>query len=252
MTVEVFVDARPDSWSAGLHSLTRVTAADAVLNDLRVAIERGEVAVGIRLPSEASLAHSYAVSRSVVREALRSCASLGLTKTQTGKGTFVVSDRAVEDHLSVEETFVPADRAPDYLTVSELSVRDLMESRPFIEIPAARWAAERRSTEQLATMEDIVAIMVRTENPSMWVSLNRRFHAAVAQASDNRVFQNVLTQMRDAGAGHALNLPADRKESSDREHRQILQAIRARSTRAAETAMADHLAAVDPASGAAC
>jgi DNA-binding FadR family transcriptional regulator len=66
------------------------------------------------------------------------------------------------------------------------------------------------------------------------------------------VFQNVLTQMRDAGAGHALNLPADRKESSDREHRQILQAIRARSTRAAETAMADHLAAVDPASGAAC
>src|SRR6476661_2136358 len=39
MTVDALVDHRPDNWTAGLHSLTRVTAADAVLNDLRLAIE---------------------------------------------------------------------------------------------------------------------------------------------------------------------------------------------------------------------
>jgi GntR family transcriptional regulator, transcriptional repressor for pyruvate dehydrogenase complex len=246
MTVEAFVGPRPDAWSAGLHSLTRVTAADAVLNDLRVAIERGEVAVGIRLPSEASLAHSYAVSRSVVREALRSCASLGLTKTLTGKGTFVVSDRASQDHPTVGASFAPADHAPDHLPVSEFSVRDLMESRPFIEIPAARWAAERRSAEQLASMERIVAMMSRTENSSRWVWLNRQFHTAVAQASNNLVFHNMLTQMRDQMAGQAPDLSIHRKQSCDREHGQILQAIRTRSTRAAETAMAEHLTAVDP------
>src|SRR6476469_4521094 len=54
MTVDALVDHRTDTWTAGLHSLARVTAADAVLNDLRLAIERGDVAVGIRLPSETS------------------------------------------------------------------------------------------------------------------------------------------------------------------------------------------------------
>jgi GntR family transcriptional repressor for pyruvate dehydrogenase complex len=248
MTVDALVDHRPDNWTAGLHSLTRVTAADAVLNDLRLAIERGEVAVGLRLPSETSLAHSYAVSRSVVREALRSCASLGLTKTLTGKGTFVVSDRVVEDHFAVD-SFVAPDRIPDELIAGEFSRRDLMDSRPCIEIPAARLAAERRTAGQLTTMEDIVTVMLRTEDPSTWVTLNRRFHAAVAQASDTRVFQNVLSQVRDAGSVRGVAVSAHRKAASDFEHSQVLRAIRAGSTRGAEVAMAEHLAAVDPASG---
>ena len=98
-------------------------------------------------------------------------------------------------------------------------------------------------------MEDIVASMLRTADPSTWVALNRRFHAAVAQASDNRVFQNVLTQVRDTGAVRAFGVPGHRKSASDFEHSQVLRAIRAGSTGAAETAMAEHLAAVDPASG---
>lgn len=249
MTVDALVDHRPDQWTAGLHSLTRVTAADAVLNDLRLAIERGEVAVGLRLPSETSLAHSYAVSRSVVREALRSCASLGLTKTLTGKGTFVVADRVTEDPFAANESFVAPDRVPDYLTAGEVSQRDLMDSRPCIEIPAARWAAERRTPMQLAAMEHIVAAMLHTVDPSTWVALNRRFHAAVALASDNRVFQNVLTQIRDADLARPVGVSAHRKSASDFEHAQILRAIRAGSMHAAESAMAEHLAAVDPASG---
>ena len=248
MTVDALVDHRTDTWTAGLHSLARVTAADAVLNDLRLAIERGDVAVGIRLPSETSLAHSYAVSRSVVREALRSCASLGLTKTLTGKGTFVISDRVVDDHFVVD-SFVAPDRIPDDLIAGEFSRRDLIDSRPCIEIPAARWAAERRTPEQLAAMEDIVASLLCTEDLLAWVTLNRRFHAAVAQASDNRVFQNVLSQVRDTGTSPAVGLSGHRKAASDFEHSQILRAIRGGSTRAAETAMAEHLAAVDPASG---
>ena len=248
MTVDALVDHRTDTWTAGLHSLARVTAADAVLNDLRLAIERGDVAVGIRLPSETSLAHSYAVSRSVVREALRSCASLGLTKTLTGKGTFVISDRVVDDHFVVD-SFVAPDRIPDDLIAGEFSRRDLIDSRPCIEIPAARWAAERRTPEQLAAMEDIVASLLCTEDLLAWVTLNRRFHAAVAQASDNRVFQNVLSQVRDTGTSPAVGLSGHRKAASDFEHSQILRAIRGGSTRAAEVAMAEHLAAVDPASG---
>lgn len=249
MTIDTYLSHQPDSWTAGLHSLTRVTAADAVLNDLRQAIERGDVTVGLRLPSETSLAHSYAVSRSVVREALRSCASLGLTKTLTGKGTFVVADRVVDDHFTIEETSVDLDRAPDHLSASEFSARDQIDSRPCIEIPAARWAAERRSLQQLSTLQDIVARMLCTDDMSKWVALNRRFHAVVAQASDNRVLQNVLTHLRDASVGQVFAVSTHRKAESDAEHRRILRAITVRSAPAADAAMADHLASVDLGSG---
>ena len=47
-------------------------------------IESGRVAVGAKLSSEAALAQQYGVSRSVIREALRSCTALGLTMTRTG------------------------------------------------------------------------------------------------------------------------------------------------------------------------
>ena len=86
------------SWADRRPVATRVSAAEAVFTDLRQAIESGDLPVGERLPSEAALGERYAVSRSVVREALRSCTALGLTETRTGRGTFVVSSTASHDH----------------------------------------------------------------------------------------------------------------------------------------------------------
>src|SRR6185312_11266330 len=82
-----------DSRAAGPQPIVRVSAAEAVFSSIRDAIESGELPVGSKLSAESVLAAQYAVSRSVIREALRSCAALGLTQTQTGKGTF----EAMED-----------------------------------------------------------------------------------------------------------------------------------------------------------
>ena len=82
-------------------------------------------------PWEAELAARYGVSRSVVREALRSCAALGLTQTHTGKGTFVVSARSTGD-----------------LVLGRYSARDLTEARPHVEVPAAGLAALGRRVEE--------------------------------------------------------------------------------------------------------
>lgn len=49
----------------------RVSAMEAVFGHLRGAIERGEYAVGDKLPSEAELCRALEVSRPVLREALR-------------------------------------------------------------------------------------------------------------------------------------------------------------------------------------
>ena len=86
-----------DSWAVSAPTNARMSAAEAVFADLRAAISSGKLPVGQKLPSEAALAARHSVSRSVIREALRSCHALGLTETKTGLGTFVVRDRVGGD-----------------------------------------------------------------------------------------------------------------------------------------------------------
>jgi DNA-binding FadR family transcriptional regulator len=215
--------------------LARLSAAEAVLADLRADIESGSVAVGTRLPSEAALAARYGVSRSVVREALRSCAALGLTETHTGRGTFVVAARASGD-----------------LVLGRYSARDLTEARPHIEVPAAALAAQRRSDEDIAALKGIIEDMAIEDDPGAWVALDAAFHALIARASGNRVFESVVAELREALAhqSETLNLVADdRQRASDAEHRAIVAAIEAGSAERAGTAMAEHLRAVDRALG---
>jgi DNA-binding FadR family transcriptional regulator len=209
--------------------LQRLSAAEAVFNALRTEIESGQLKVGAKLSSEAALAQRYGVSRSVVREALRSCTALGLTVTKTGKGTFVVANQVAKD-----------------LVLGAYSARDLTEARPHIEVPAAGLAAQRRTAGELEELREFVAAMIAEDDPEAWVSLDSSFHAAIARASGNKVFESVVADIRDALAhqSETLNMMADRQLASDREHQRILQAIETGDAAAARAAMADHLSAV--------
>ena len=209
--------------------LTRLSAAEAVFNAVRADIESGSVPVGGKLSSEAALAQQYGVSRSVIREALRSCTALGLTVTKTGKGTFVVASNVAND-----------------LTLGNYSARDLTEARPHIEVPAAGLAAQRRTAEELETLRHIIAAMSTETDPESWVALDSSFHAAIARASGNKVFASVVADIRGALAfqSETLNMVADRQHASDAEHQQIFAAIEAGAAEAASKAMAEHLRAV--------
>jgi GntR family transcriptional repressor for pyruvate dehydrogenase complex len=221
-----------DSRTAGQPAalpLARLSAAEAVFNAIRQDIESGRLGVGSKLSSEATLSQQYGVSRSVIREALRSCTALGLTVTKTGKGTFVVANKVAND-----------------LTLGQYSARDLTEARPHIEVPAAGLAAERRSNEELESLRHIVAAMATETDPESWVALDSSFHAAIARASGNKVFASVVADIRDALAhqSETLNMVADRQHASDVEHQEILAAIEAGSAEKARAAMARHLQAV--------
>uniref|UniRef100_UPI003F49AE20 GntR family transcriptional regulator n=1 Tax=Microtetraspora malaysiensis TaxID=161358 RepID=UPI003F49AE20 len=56
---------------------------------LRGQIERGELAPGRRVPTEAALAHTYGLGRDSVRKALRLLRDAGLIESVQGRGTFV-------------------------------------------------------------------------------------------------------------------------------------------------------------------
>lgn len=218
-----------DSWTTSQPQFARVSAAEAVLADLRGAIERGELLVGRRLPSEAALGARYGVSRAVVREALRSCETLGLTRTRTGSGTYVI-----------------ADHVPTALTVGTYSSQDLLEARPHVEIPAAGLAAARRTAAQRDELRRLAGEMDTERDPAQWVRIDTAFHSAIARASGNQVFADLHSTLAPALArqSETLNLVAHRRDAANREHGVILAAIDARAPQDAEAAMAEHLAQV--------
>lgn len=218
-----------DNWTTSQPQFARVSAAEAVLADLRGGIERGELPVGGRLPSEAALGARYGVSRAVVREALRSCETLGLTRTRTGSGTYVI-----------------ADQVPTTLTVGTYSSRDLLEARPHVEIPAAGLAAARRTAAQRDELRRLIREMEVERDPAHWVRVDTAFHAAIARSSGNAVFADLLATMAPALSrqSETLNLVAHRREAANAEHGMIVAAIDARAPQDAEAAMAEHLAQV--------
>ena len=210
----------------------RRNAAESVFDDLCAAIESGELPIGVKLPPEAALAERYGVSRSVIREALRSCQTLGLTATRTGSGTIVVSSHASVPHFG------------------KFSAQDLIEARPYIEVPAAGWAARRRTEIQLANLTRIVDEMHAETDPAQWVKLDSQFHLGIARASGNEVFATVVAAIRDALSEQSRLLNASisqRRAASNLEHRKILDAIASGDFADASDSMRQHLDKVEDA-----
>lgn len=217
-----------DSQTGGLGP-RRVSAMEAVLAHLRGAIERGEYAIGDKLPSEAELCRTLEVSRPVLREALRALQTMGLTVSRTGKGTFVVAG-------SVEDP-----------TFGDYAASDLLEVRRHIEIPVAGYAALRRTPENLDHLVHILDRMERETDTTAWVAMDTLFHLAVAEAAQNPVFRRVIEEIRDALARQSafLNELGGRREQSNREHRAIVEALVDGSELDAVEAMSHHLDRVE-------
>ncbi|MBY4610995.1 FadR family transcriptional regulator [Rhizobium sp. 9T] len=215
-----------DSWLSEKKEIGRRNAAEAVFEDIRTAIVSRKLALGTRLPAEVQLAERYGISRAIVREALRSLQTLGFTQTRTGRGTFVVSESPARQ-----------------LGGGAYSARDLMEARPCIEIPAAGWAALRRSNAQLASLSSLCDRMDEEEDVQTWVRMDAEFHGEIAGASGNAIFRKVVADVRGALSTQSelVEHVRGRRKASNAEHRRILQAIAAGSQRDAHAAMAEHL-----------
>lgn len=210
--------------------IARRSAAAEVQAKLQAVIESGQLKPNERLPSEAALAQSFGVSRPVVREALMSLQALGLTASQSGKGTFVVSDRV---------------RPP--LLMGRYSPAHIKEVRRCVEIPSARLAAERRTDRDIGELAGILARMEEADDPARRNRLDASFHIAIASAAGNPLIAKLVEDLRSVLEEHSLaaaRAPYRRKEASA-EHAAIYEAIVRRDPDGAAIAMENHLAAAE-------
>lgn len=211
-------------------------SAAQVVAHVRELIDRGALGPGARLPPERDLATQVGVSRPTVRAGLRTLAALGVVQSRRGSGTYIPDGPPM---LGVEAlSFLSA--------LHKFTVDDMYEARRILEVGAAGLAAERATPDQLATMADEVAsLFASLQNRQVFLVHDINFHRSVAAASGNPIVASFVEMVaslyyerRRATAARA----ADRDlRDAAHAHRQIYQAIRARSIEAARRAMSEHL-----------
>jgi GntR family transcriptional regulator, transcriptional repressor for pyruvate dehydrogenase complex len=209
--------------------------SDHVVREIRKAIVRRELRPGQKLPPEQDLARQFGVSRSALREALRSLELSGYLSVRRGYGGGTFVSEPVEE----EFTTVPRPAVP---TLS-VSPPQLLEVRLAVEPPAARLATAGRLEDLLALHEAISRASREDARPAALLAALVDFHVAVARASRNSVFAAVIEGLRPA-MYRALNGPVQGEEwraACIADHEEIVREIESGDGERAERAMLRHL-----------
>lgn len=152
------------------------------LDRLGEAIVAGRYAAGASIPPEPLLCEELGVSRTVIREAVKSLVAKGLLVTGPKVGTRVLA----EEQWNWFDPDVVAWQSRVGLTREFL--RDLQEMRRLIEPAAVRLAAERATPAVIAEIEAAYAGMKDAiENGGDYVSHDLRFHQGLLRACGNRM-----------------------------------------------------------------
>lgn len=223
-----------------------------IVERLRNLVESGELAPGDRLPPERELAVQLGVSRTVLREALATLATLGLVEARHGRGVFIVggSLQATAQRLTLALTAENADPQASQAA----RIRELFEIRRVLEGSAAEWAAQRANEEQLAELQAVLAQEreLRTApNPETTLisELDGRLHALIAASTANRLLVLLMATLLDElslARTKSLSLP-ERLERSLGQHERIVSAIVARNPDQARASMLEHINDVEQA-----
>jgi len=214
----------------------RLGLPSQVAGFVRQELLRGALKPGDRLPTEQELATEHGVSRAVVREAIAKLRHEGLVVSRQGIGVFVASPDSANS-LTLE---------PDSLAQPE-DYRHLYDLRLILESGAAAMAAEHCTAEDLAEIERCIVAMAEVDELHRdYVETDIAFHRAVAAATRNP-FVALFIAFVDVKLKESIYLALrsldfiQTRAISEREHRAIYEAIRARDPVAADAAMRAHL-----------
>lgn len=219
------------------HRAVRLT--DKVKAGLIDLIAAEQLGAGQKLPTAEQLCLRFAVSRTVIREAIASLQAEGRLISRRGSGVYVSEPSpSLVTGLTMGS---PQDLA---------DVLELMELRMSVEIEAAGLAAERRSETDLLRIEQAMSSFARhMQGQTLASDADRALHRAIAQATNNPKFAEFVDHLgerliprRALGAAFAdITAQAAFLGAIHQEHRVIADAIANRQPLVARNSMRLHL-----------
>ena len=191
---------------------------------------------GDALPSERDLCEQFGVSRTVIREALRSLAGKGILDMTQGRGLRVarVEPSTVSESMSLYLRSRPA-----------LDYRRLHEVRALLEVEVAGLAAQRATAADLEALSEVCDQMAQVlDLPAKLAEPDNAFHRLLARATHNELFLVLL----DAISDQLMEIRVEAFEMVERQahaalvaHRAIYEEVAHGAPERARTAMREHL-----------
>lgn len=193
-------------------------SSDEITSVLRKNIYEGILSSGVPLKQE-ELAEQFGVSRIPVREALKKLEAEGLVRHELNKGTVVTSH-----------------------SISE--VIEMLDIRIGLETRALKLAMENMTDKHLDRCEAVLKRYDASSKPSVWSALNLEFHLTLYSAAQKprllKMIENlVLGTQRYTRIyiSHTLG-----REQPQREHYEILDAVRQGAADKAILLLEEHIA----------
>jgi GntR family transcriptional repressor for pyruvate dehydrogenase complex len=212
-------------------------AYEDIVRQVIALIEEGKLKRGDQLPSERDLTEIFKVSRTTVREAIRTLESMKLLQCRQGTGTYVLAS-------SEEDLIQPLAAA---LFNAKDDIRDIFYTRKIIEPHVAQLAAENATPEDIEKMENILRTQKECiERGENIIETDSAFHSIVAGAAKNRVIERLSLALVDLLKQARREYLADdesngRSKESLAGHRRILSAVKKGDSEEAKKAMSQHL-----------
>jgi GntR family transcriptional repressor for pyruvate dehydrogenase complex len=171
-----------------LKAVEKKKAYEDIVQQIRMLIEEGKLKRNDQLPSERDLSDTFRVSRTTVREAIRTLESMKLLQSRQGDGTYVLA--------SSEEALIQPLAAA--LFNEKDDIRDIFYIRKIIEPHVAELAAENATPQEMEELERILRkqeeCIGQGENI---IETDSAFHNLMVKATKNRVMERLIIAMID-------------------------------------------------------
>ena len=209
----------------------KVILSEKVAESIKKLIRDKKLQSGDKLPNEIELTKTLNVSRSTIREAIKTLVSKNILEVKRGKGTFVSNmPGLVKDPLGVS------------LMNKEDLLYFLFETRLIIEPEIAALSAERICKNHIIELEKSLQKMkekiIMGEDHTEW---DKKFHNIIAVSTGNPIMQRIIPIIKDSiteGYIETKEIP----ESGNiviKNHEKLLLAIKKKQKNAAREHMKD-------------
>ncbi len=157
-----------------------------VIEYIKEQIRRGNLEVGSKLPAERDLSAILGISRSSVREAIRTLDIMGVITSQQGAGNYLTGNFKYNLVETMSMMFL----------LDQIDYKQIIQLRRSLEIQALLLSidniSDREKGDLSASVMDIKHVTEANNN-----FLDKKLHFTIAKASKNRLIIDILQALSD-------------------------------------------------------
>lgn len=218
----------------------KTKACDRVIQQVKTMIISGALTKGDMLPSESELSKTVGVSRATTRKALGMLAEMGLIETRWGVGSFVIVNALLAHDPEERQQFI-SEFKKDF--------RQAIRIKQLIDPEVAKYLALHAAPDSVAKMEAALDSMAANINNNFhYARAGSEFHLTMIRCLEIPFLTDYYQQLEEMESPTtqivllAVDDQIEIKQTDIRQHRRILNAIKAHDQDMAYYLTKEHLA----------